>query len=124
MPQLGAGFYIAYLAFMVLIIASTWKAFTKAGKPGWAAIIPFYNIIVMLEIAGKPAWWLAIMLLVPIANIVFIFKAYMAFARAYGHGGGFGVGLIFLPFVFWPILGFGSAQYVGAAGQQLARAPA
>ncbi|MFO0261358.1 MAG: DUF5684 domain-containing protein, partial [Planctomycetota bacterium] len=46
------------LALFALIIASLWIIFTKAGQPGWASLIPFYNLYVMLQIVGKPAWWL------------------------------------------------------------------
>jgi hypothetical protein len=110
-----AVFLIVYFVFIaavaVLSIAGLWKAFTKAGKPGWAAIIPIYNLYVMTEVAGKPAWWL-IFGFIPLVNIVL----YIEFAKAYGLGGGFGVGLGLLFPIFAAILGFGSARYVGPAG--------
>ena len=105
---------VVYLAVIILCIAGMWKAFAKAGKPGWAAIVPIYNYIVMLEIAGKPVWWI-ILMLIPIVNIVVILIMLHAFAAAYGKGVGFLLGMIFLPFIFWPMLGFGSAQYQGNA---------
>jgi len=90
-----------------------WKVFTKAGKPGWAVIIPLYNAYVFLKIAGKPGWWL-ILLLVPLLNVIVGIVATVAFARNFGKGIGFVLGLIFLPFIFYPILAFGDAQYLGA----------
>lgn len=124
--MLGAAIVIliVYLAIIVLMIASIWKVFTKAGKPGWAAIVPIYNYVIMLEIAGKPIWWLAIILLVPIVNIVFAIMMVNALAKSFGKDAGFTAGLILLPIVFWPILAFGSAKYVGPGGQAGATATA
>jgi hypothetical protein len=104
---LFAGFW---LALVVLVVAGMWKAFVKAGQPGWAVLIPIYNMYVLLKAAGKPGWWLLLML-IPIVGVVFAIIAVVAFAGRFGKGGGFAVGLIFLPFIFYPILGFGDAQY-------------
>lgn len=103
---------VVQLAVAVLVIAGMWQAFAKAGKPGWAAIIPIYNVIVILEIAGKPIWWI-ILLLIPCVNIIIILLVMLDVAKAYGKGAGFGIGLFLLGFIFWPILGFGDAKYVG-----------
>jgi len=100
------------LAFVVLMIVSVWKVFTKAGQPGWACIIPFYNVYIMLKIAGKPGWWL-VLFFIPIVNIVIGIIALIGFANNFGKGGGFAVGLLFLPFIFYPILAFGAATYKG-----------
>jgi hypothetical protein len=108
-------FWIIYLAVVVLIIAAVWKVFTKAGQPGWASIIPIYNTIVQLRIIGRPWWWF-LLLLVPIVNIVILFMMSIELARSFGRGAGFGVGLVFLPFIFYAILGFGSARYQGPSG--------
>ena len=105
---------IIWLVCVVAAIAGMWKTFEKAGKPGWAAIVPIYNIIIMLEIAGKPIWWI-ILFFIPIANIIVMILAMIAFAARFGKGAGFGVGLALLGFVFFPILGFGDAQYTGGA---------
>ena len=67
-PLVGLFFFI-YFAVIILVIASIWKIFTKAGKPGWASIVPIYNTIVLLEIVGKPTWWI-ILLLIPFVNII------------------------------------------------------
>jgi len=108
----GGAFMICWLIVAVIVIASLWKVFTKAGKPGWACIIPIYNIIVLLEIAGKPLWWI-ILFLIPLVNLVVVILTYVSLAQNFGKGVGFALGLVFLPFIFFPILGFGSAQYKG-----------
>ena len=101
------------LAIVVAVIAGFWRVFDKAGKPGWAAIIPIYNIIVLLEIAGKPLWWI-ILFFIPFANLVAAILVGLAVARNFGKSDGFGIGLGLLFFIFYPILGFGQAQYQGA----------
>lgn len=103
---------IIYLGVIVLLIASLWKVFEKAGKPGWAAIVPIYNIVVLLEIAGKPAWWV-VLFLIPCVGIVIAFLVFIALAKSFGKDALFGVGLTLLGFIFFPILGFGSAKYQG-----------
>ena len=105
-------FLLIELAIIVLMIAAMWKVFVKAGKPGWASIVPIYNAIVFLEIAGKPLWWI-VLLFIPVVNLVIAIIAMLAFAAKFGKGGGFAVGLILLPIVFMPILAFGDAQYAG-----------
>lgn len=104
---------IVYIAVIVLVIAGGWKMFEKAGKPGWAIIVPIYNIIVMLEIAGKPIWWI-ILLIIPIVNIIVLIMVYHNISKAFGKDVGFTIGLILLSFIFIPILGFGDAKYQGA----------
>ncbi len=103
-------FLLVVLALVVVVIASVWKTFSKAGKPGWAAIVPIYNVVVLLQIAGKPVWWL-LLFLIPFVNIIFVLMTYISLAKNFGKGAGFGVGLVFLGFIFFPILGFGDAQY-------------
>jgi len=100
------------LAFGIFMIIAMWKIFTKAGKPGWASIIPIYNIWVMLEVVGRPGWWLLLML-IPGVNFVIGIILMVDLAKSFGKGGGFAVGLLLLPYVFFPILGFGKAQYQG-----------
>jgi uncharacterized membrane protein YoaK (UPF0700 family) len=102
------------LAIVVAIIAGFWKVFTKAGKPGWAAIVPIYNIIVLLQIANKPLWWI-LLFFIPLVNIVMAVFVGIAVAKNFGKGEGFGIGLGLLGFIFYPILGFGDAQYQGTA---------
>lgn len=103
-------FLIVPLGIGLLVLVAMWKVFTKAGQPGWACLIPIYNAYVFLKIAGKPGWWL-LLLLIPLVNIIIWIVALIAFAQKFGKGGGFVAGLIFLPFIFYPILAFGDAQY-------------
>ncbi len=107
---IGVGVMVVSLAIAVLMIASMWKVFVKAGKPGWAAIVPIYNMVVLLEIAGKPGWWV-ILFFVPFVNFVMIIITSLSLARKFGKGAGYGLGLALLGVVFYPMLGFGNAQY-------------
>jgi hypothetical protein len=99
----------------VIIIVAMWKVFSKAGHPGWAAIIPIYNLYVLCKIAGRPGWWL-LLFLIPFVNFIILIILNIDIAKNFGKGAGFGLGLAFLGIIFWPILGFGSAQYQGGAG--------
>jgi hypothetical protein len=99
-----------YLAIVIVMIVANWKVFEKAGQPGWACLIPFYNIYIFLVIAGKPAWWL-VLLLIPVVNIIFAVIACIAVAKKFGKDALFGVGLVLLGFVFFPILAWGDATY-------------
>ena len=109
-----AGFIglVIWLAMVAVVIVGMWKMFVKAGKPGWAAIIPIYNIVVLLEIVGKPIWWI-VLLFIPFVNFVIIIIMMIALAKSFGKGAGFGLGCAFLGFIFIPILGFGDAKYIG-----------
>jgi hypothetical protein len=98
------------LAIALMMIASMWKVFTKAGQPGWAVLVPVYNIVILLKITGKPMWWLAFFF-VPVANFVVMIMIVIALAKSFGKSTGFGLGMLFFGFVFYPILGFGDAQY-------------
>jgi hypothetical protein len=103
---------LIYAVVMVLLfIVPLWIVFTKAGQPGWAVIIPIYNFYVMLQIAQKPTWWLILILLVPIANIIFLIMTIHGISVNFGKDTGFTVGMILLPFIFIPILGYGGAKY-------------
>ncbi len=98
------------LAISIVYLIGLWKMYEKANRPGWAAIIPIYNIIVMLEIVKKPLWWIALFF-VPFANIVIAIMMMIELAKAFGKSEGFAVALIFFPYVCIPILGFGGAKY-------------
>lgn len=102
---------IIELAICVLVIAGMWKVFVKAGQPGWAAIIPIYNIYILLTILKKPIWWI-ILCLIPIVNIIVMIILSMELAVCFGKSKGWGIGLlVILPFIGYPILGFGDAQF-------------
>jgi hypothetical protein len=109
---LGVGYIIFMLLIAVFIIACYWKIFEKAGHPGWAAIVPIYNMYILLMIIGKPGWWL-ILMFIPCVNIIIMIMIYLDLARVFGKSTGFGIGLILLGIVFIPILAFGDAEYQG-----------
>lgn len=109
------GFVVVYLVMVALIIVGMWKLFAKADKPGWAALVPIYNLIVMLEMAGKPLWWI-VLCVIPGVNIVVSILMIIGLAKNFGRGTGTVVGLILLPMVFLMILGFGSATYERVEG--------
>ena len=115
----GGGGLILFiqLAIIIVMLVACWKVFTKAGQPGWAAIIPIYNLYVLITIVGKPWWWL-LLFFIPIVNLVMGIIVTVELAKRFGQGVGFAVGLILLPFVFYPILGFGSATYTPALPSQ------
>lgn len=117
---LGALLGIVYLGIIVLMIASLWKMFEKAGQDGWKAIIPIYNLYIMLKIVGRPGWWL-ILFLVPFVNFIVAIIVNVDLAKSFGKGIGYGLGLTFLGIIFYPLLGFGDAEYQGpsAAGGQM-----
>ena len=121
----GGVFMIFMLLVAVVMIASLWKIFTKAGQPGWAAIVPLYNAIVVLQIVGRPIWWI-VLFLIPLVNFIVGIIVIFDLAKSFGKGAGFGVGLLLLGIIFYPILGFGSSRYIGpaAAGQSPALSPA
>lgn len=90
--------------------------FEKAGRPGWGAIIPIFNTYLMLKIGGNSGWWL-LGLLVPVVNFFVALKMMIDVADSFGRGFLFGLGLAFLSFVFWPLLGFGDDTYRGPDGE-------
>ncbi len=100
------------LALFILVIAGLWKTFSKAGQPGWACIIPIYNLYVLIKIAKRPGWWV-LLCFIPLVNIVISLIISIDVAKNFGKGVGFGVGLFFLAFIFFPILGFSDAQFTG-----------
>ncbi len=103
---------IIEIALIIVVIVGMWKVFEKAGKPGWGSIVPFYNQWLMCEIAGKPGWWM-LLFFIPCVGIVFAIIVLAGVAKNFGKGTGFLLGMIFLPFIFYPILGFGDSQYQG-----------
>ena len=114
------GFYILMIiigtALAIIYIAGAWKMYQKAGKPGWAVLIPIYDVIVLLEFIGKPVWWL-FLLLIPGVNVVIWIIMNHALSKVFGKDVGFTLGLLFLGFIFIPILGFGSATYTPPAAE-------
>ncbi len=108
---IGIVWSLIWMAVAILMIISQWKIFTKAGKPGWAAIIPIYNIIVLLEVVGKPLWWI-VLLLIPFVNIVIYIILALELGKVFGKSGGWSfVFLILLSVIGYPWLAFGKDQY-------------
>lgn len=105
---------IVGLLIALLVIVAMWKVFTKAGQPGWASIIPIYNLYIWCKIVGRPWWWILLML-IPFVNFIVAIILCIDLAKSFGKGVGFGLGIAFLGIIFLPILGFGSAQYQGPA---------
>jgi Family of unknown function (DUF5684) len=122
----GPVFWICWLAFTILMIAAFWKIYSKAGQPGWACIIPIYNLYIWCKIVGRPWWWILLML-IPFVNLIIAIILIIDLAKSFGKGVGFGIGLLLLGVIFFPILGFGSAQYqgpsAGTSGATVSRPP-
>jgi hypothetical protein len=105
--------FVVWLAIIILVITAMWKVFMKAGQPGWGSLIPIYNVYLLCKIAGKPGWWFLLMF-IPIVNIVIAIMLALGVSANFGKGGGFAVGLLLLPMIFYPILAFGEAEYGSA----------
>ena len=112
----GTGVALVYtvfvLAIAVLTLVAMWKVFVKAGKPGWACIVPFYNMYCLYDMSWGNGW-LFLLTFIPCVGFIFGFIMLFKLAKAFGHGAGFGFGLVFLNTIFMMILGFGKAEYVG-----------
>ena len=105
-----AGMGIFLFVIIAFLIVCRWKIYSKAGKPGWACIVPIYNIVVLLQIIKKPVWWI-ILLLIPFVNFIILLIIQIQLAKVFGKGVGFGLGLIFFGPIFLALLAFGSAEY-------------
>jgi uncharacterized membrane protein YhaH (DUF805 family) len=105
---MGVIVQLIYLAIVIITIAGMWKCFEKAGHPGWAALVPFYNLYIILTIIGKPVWWI-VLCLIPLINLIVIIIIYIEFAKKFGKSGAFG--LLCLIGVGFAILGFTDAKY-------------
>ncbi|MGN1268715.1 MAG: DUF5684 domain-containing protein [Candidatus Aphodocola sp.] len=116
---IGIFIWILGMALSIFFIVAMWKVFVKAGKPGWAALIPIYNIYIMCEIAEKE-WWYILLLCVPILNIYAMFVIYDGIAKKFGKTTGFTIGMMFLPYIFFPILAFGKNNNVESTTQPVA----
>ena len=110
------GYLAVLLVVYILVVIAMWKVFTKAGKPGWASLIPVYNMVVMYQIVGLNPW-LLLLYLIPIVNWIAAFvlsiMQNVKLAKVFGKSTGFAIGLIFLNPIFLLILGFGDAKYIG-----------
>src|ERR1700753_3994349 len=108
---------IPLIIIWVIMVVAQWKIYEKAGKPGWAAIVPIYNVIILLEIVGKPVWWI-LLFLIPCVNIVFLVWTTNLLSKSFGQSEGFTVGLLLLGVVFYPVLAFGNYRYLGPSAKE------
>lgn len=121
MLEFGIAFIIIYLLIVIfLMIVPGWLIIAKSGQPGVAIIVPIWNIIALLQAAGKPWWWL-FLFCIPLVNIVFMIMMLHGLSVNFGKGAGFTVGLILLTIIFWPILGYGG-KYVGKKKEEVPQA--
>lgn len=123
LPQQGGGGYpgidsvilVWLVVFTILTYAAMWQIYEKAGQPGWAVLVPFYNYWVLFEIVGKPGTWF-LWAFIPFVFPIIIIIALWELARSFGKGGGWAIGLILLAPIFLFFLGFGNAEYIGPGG--------
>ncbi len=101
---------LIYFILVVLSLAGMWKMFEKAGEDGWKAIVPIYNLFIILKIIRKPWWWI-ILMIIPYIGFIWTVWSTNLLSKSFGKGAVTTVGLIFLPFIFYPLLGFGDAKY-------------
>ena len=105
LATMGVGVLLLPLAIIVLYVASSWIIFVKAGEPGWGAIIPIYNMVVLLRIAGKPVWWV-LLFFVPLVGLIFYLLTCLALAQKFSKSPIYGVLLCFFGFIMFPLLAF------------------
>jgi len=106
------GVLLAALAASLLIIVAQWIIFERAGQAGWKCLVPFYNMYVLMEISGKPGWWL-FLLFIPLVGVVFLLLAMLSLAKKFSRSELFGLGIFILPMIFLPVLAFGGSEYEG-----------
>jgi hypothetical protein len=99
-----------YLGILLAYVVGKWKTFNKAGYPGWAAIVPIYNLYVRVKIGGHSGWWV-LLFFVPLVNILIVARVNVDIAKRFGKDVAYGLGLTFLPFIFFLSLGLGDATY-------------
>lgn len=105
------GLIMLYIAIFLIYVIAMWRVFTKARKPGWAAIVPIYNEYVKLKIIGRPGWWL-LLYLIPLVNVVVSIIVAIDVAKAFGKSTAFGVvGLWLFSLIGYLMLGYGDAKY-------------
>ncbi len=105
------GAYLVFvLAIAVVMLISMWKIYSKAGQPGWAVLVPIYNLVVLLNIVRKPVWWILLMC-IPFVNFIIAILIYLELAKVFNKDTAFGLGIVFLPLIFIPMLAFGKSEY-------------
>jgi hypothetical protein len=120
-----ATIFLYSIVFYAIAVVPFWVIFTKAGRPGWPALIPIYSTYILIKVVGRPGWWL-LLFLIPFVNIVILIVIYNDLSKSFGHGVGFTLGLLFLNLIFFYILAFGSSTYRGpgsSGGTDMAATP-
>lgn len=102
---------IVLIPFFIIPIASYWKIFEKAGQPGWNALVPIYNLIILMKIIDKPWWW-ALLCIIPYLGIIWIIWSHNLMVKRFGKTEAFTIGIVFLAPIFLPILAFGASKYI------------
>jgi hypothetical protein len=102
------------LVVLALTVVGAWLTLVKAGKRGWLVLVPVVNLAMLIKVARRPIAKWVVLLLLPGVNVIAIAPLSVALARRFGYGPAFGIGLAYAPFVFYPILGFGPSQAIGA----------
>lgn len=110
----AATFFLYAIIFYAIAVIPLWVIFTKAGRPGWPALIPIYGTYVLLKIVGRSGWWL-LWFLIPLVGLILYIIFLNDLSKSFGHGAGFTIGLLFLNVIFFYILAFGSSTYRGPA---------
>lgn len=105
-----SGGFVVCIIFMLFLIACQWRVFTKAGKHGWAALVPIYNSYVLFDIIYGCGWKF-LLCCIPVIGWIVPLVSTFRLAKCFNKGFGFGLGLLFLPFIFLPILAFGKSEY-------------
>lgn len=119
----GGFVFILFIVLYIVFCLPLMGVFNKAGQAGWAALVPIYNIIILLKIVGRPWWWL-LLFLIPFVSIVIAIIVYYDLSRSFGHGVGFTIGLLLLGWIFLMILWLGSSEYRGQAATWTSGPPA
>ena len=109
LTALFIGIIIFSLILNIIMIISYWKIFKKKGKPGWATLVPIYNVIVQIQVANLSMIYF-LLLLIPFVNIYAIIKINISLAKSFNKSTGFGIGLLLLPIIFVPLLAFSEEE--------------
>lgn len=112
MPFWKISLFVLIAAAIILLLVSMWKVYRKLGKPGWATLVPVYNMVVLLKAINRPMWWI-VLLFIPMLDLIVTFIIITELLRGFGKGTLFSIGTVLFPFIFWPIIAFGRAEYHG-----------
>lgn len=106
---LGAWLFVILLVSLFFVVCK-WIIFEKAGRKGWESIIPIYNIVIEMQMLDVPMWML-LLLIIPGLNVVIPIMIAIKYTEKFGKESAYALGLIFLPFIFYPMLAFGKSTF-------------